>query len=114
PFFERGGRGYSGTNWAHFAPYVGIGVLSVTGDGAFDALKSIHVGVEWEPTSNFSIALTGVVRRVTRLAGGVTVGSPVTGDVPTVTEPHFGLGVVINLSPDFFKIGASQATSFMP
>jgi hypothetical protein len=49
---------------------------------------------------------------VTRLADGVHVGSPVTGEVPTVEKVSLGGAIVFNLSPDFFRVAKSSGSSF--
>ena len=116
PFLERGGRGYTSGSRFHFAPFVGVGVLSMGGEGHAQWLKSIHLGLEWEPTPTFSIAFTGVLRRVTRLREGAILGGP-TGssdsDVPTATRHELGMAVVLNLSPDFFQFGSSGIAGVM-
>lgn len=94
-----------------FGPYVGVGILN-QGATALETLKSLHAGLEWEPTPNFAIALTGVARRVTRLADGYQVGSPVGDDVPTVTRYELGYGVVFSLSPEFFRVAKGAGTGF--
>ena len=104
-------RGYANPDWLRFEPYAGIGVLNDSASG-LQTLKSFHAGVEWEPSANFGVALTGVVRRVTRLADGLRVGSPVTGDVPTVQRADLGIGLVFNLSPEFFRVAKSSGSSF--
>lgn len=88
-----------------FAPYFGLGLLSPRTDGEVDFLKSIHLGAEWEPVPNMAIGVTAVLRRVSRLAPGARVGQPIdpNSDVPTVSEWTVGLGVVLNLSPDFLR-----------
>ena len=58
-------------------------------------------------------ALIIALRRVERLAKGHHVGQPIDGDVPTENRYVFGLGVVINLSPSFLKIGASGAAALL-
>jgi hypothetical protein len=108
PFLEKNGRSYTAGGSANFAPYFGIGVLSVSPDGAnVDFLKSIHLGIEWAPNQNFSIAATGVLRRVTRLAPGLQVGGPVNGDVPTISTQAFGAAVVLNFSPELLNFAGT-------
>jgi hypothetical protein len=104
-------RSYANTNWFRFEPYVGIGVLNDSPTG-IQTLKSLYAGIEWEPTPNFAIALTGVARRVTRLQNGLRVGSPVTGEVPTAQTIGLGAGLVFNLSPEFFRVARSPGSSF--
>lgn len=104
-------RGYANASIFRVEPYVGIGVLNDSPTG-LQTLKSLHAGVEWEPSANFGIALTGVVRRVTRLADGVQVGSPVTGSAPTQEQVDLGVGLVFNLSPEFFRVARSEGSSF--
>ena len=107
-FFDANGRSARGCETAPFcfAPFVGLGLLSPTADGV-TWLKSIHLGIEWELVPNFAIAVTGAVRRVDRLQEGYVVGGPVPNGldgVPTREAWNVGLGVVLNLSPDFFKV----------
>jgi hypothetical protein len=104
-------RGYANTSWTNFEPYVGIGVLN-QGPTALETLKSLHFGLEWEPSANFGIALTGVVRRVQRLADGYRIHSPIDRDVPTVEKAELGFGIVFNLSPDFLRIAKQSGSSF--
>jgi len=109
-FFDSGGRSPNGCEsrpWC-FAPYVGVGLLSPNEQGV-DWFKSFHLGAEWEPVPNFSIALTGALRRVERLQRGAIVGGPVMAGqgVPTRQAWHVGVGIVINLSPDFAKISGA-------
>jgi hypothetical protein len=104
-------RSYANTNWLRFEPYVGIGLLN-DGPTGLETLKSLHAGIEWEPTPNFAIALTGVVRRVNRLQDDLRVGSPVSGSIPTGETIGLGAGVVFNLSPEFFRVARSSGSSF--
>lgn len=98
------------TKGTGLAPYFGIGLLNANGTG-IELVKSIHLGLEYQFAPSFSLALTGVGRRVNRLPPGFTVGSPVTGTVPTTTGFGLGVGLVLNFSPEFFKISAQSATS---
>lgn len=115
--FFRGGRGYS--NWNNLtrfpfgiSPYVGIGVVNAS-QNSLEVFKSVYLGGEWEISGNFSIAVTWVGRRVTRLADGVSEGMPVPeGTVTTVTGFDYGWGVILNLSPDFFRIAQKSGSSF--
>lgn len=93
------------------SPYFGLGLLNASGTG-LELLKSIHAGVEYEFVPSFSVALTFVARRVTRLAPGVEVGSPVTGMVPTTTGFGLGAGLVLNFSPAFLQIAARGSSTF--
>jgi len=115
PYLDRGGRAASGCQNAPFcfSPFFGIGLLSPSSVGGLDFMKSVHLGVEWELTSTFSIGLTANLRRVSRLGGGLRVGAAIDGEV--VTEDRFilGAGVIINLSPAFFKVGASGAAALL-
>lgn len=104
-------RGYAEPSFTNFEPYVGIGVLN-QGPTGLETLKSLHAGIEWEPSPNFGIAFTGVVRRVTRLSDGVRIGSPITGDVPTVEKAEFGFGLVFNLSPEFLRVAKQAGSTF--
>ena len=73
----------------------------------------MHLGVEWELTEAFAIGVTANLRRVERLAKGLKPGYPVESGLPTDDVFVFGLGVVINLSPEFLKIGASGAKAVL-
>ncbi|HEU4729894.1 MAG TPA: hypothetical protein VFT22_18485 [Kofleriaceae bacterium] len=112
-FLEEGGRGYAvpGHN-KHFAPYFGIGVLNQT-DSGLKTFRSFQLGLEYELNPHFSIAVTAVARRITRLSGA-SVGDPVqmSGSIPTETDFAFGWGIVINLSPDFLRLAARSGSSF--
>lgn len=108
-----GARGYTTACYPHcFEPYVGVGLLAQGSSSALETLKSIHAGLEWEPTPNFAIALTGALRRVNRLADGYKIGAPVGDDVPTQTKIEWGIGLVLNLSPEFFRIAKGASTGF--
>jgi hypothetical protein len=106
------GRSYANTSLRDraggFAPYAGLGLLAASGTGV-EILKSVHMGLEWEPTPNFSIGLTAVARRVTRLGDGLSVGSPVTGDVPTQEVIRWGGALVLNFSTEFFRTAGRES-----
>lgn len=93
-----------------FAPYIGVGVLGTSqGSGSVDVFKTLYAGLEWEPMPNFSVAVTYVLRRVTRLDGQYAEGSMVMLDKPpTVTTHESGLGIVLNMSPDFFRFNKGK------
>lgn len=111
-FFDKGGRSYNIGEPGHWAPYFGIGLLNQSQSG-FELLKSIHLGLEYEISRQFSIAFTLVGRKVTRLADGLDVGDPIsTMTVPTRTGYEVGVGVVVNLSPEFLKVAKSPAGGF--
>ena len=114
-YLDAGGRPGIGCDAAPFCfnPYFGLGIMSASGDGDVDFLKSVHLGAEWEITPNFALALTANLRRVKRLGGDLKVGSPIAGDIPTENRFAFGMGVVINLSPDFLRIGAGGAAGVL-
>lgn len=118
PYLDDGGRPDRGCDLRPlcFGPYVGLGVLAPGADGAV-FFKSLHVGLEWEPAPGFSVALTLVGRRVDRLAPDVHIGSPLAvGTSPTREQLGLGVGLVVNVSPDFLKIasgtGATTAGGF--
>ncbi len=115
PYLDAGGRSAAGCDSAPFcfSPYFGLGLVSASSDGTAQFFKSVHLGVEWELTPSFSIAVTGNLRRVERLAAGYHVGQPIDGAVPTEDRYVFGLGVVINLSPSFLKIGAAGSAALL-
>ncbi|MEM9455270.1 MAG: hypothetical protein AAGF11_13900 [Myxococcota bacterium] len=108
------GRSYTNTRLRDraggFAPFAGLGLVEASDTGV-EVLKSLHMGLEWEPTPNFSIAATAVSRRVTRLTEGAQVGDPVTGEVPTREVIRWGGGVVLNFSTDFFRIATRESRS---
>lgn len=111
-FFDRGGRSYNVGEPGHWAPYLGIGLLNQS-QTSFELLKSIHLGFEYEISRQFSIAFTVVGRKVTRLADGLEVGDPIsTMTVPTRTGYELGVGVVVNLSPEFLKVAKSPSGGF--
>jgi len=111
-FFDDGGRSYVARESDRFGLYVGIGVLNQAAT-SLELLKSAHLGLEYELSPQFSIALTFVGRKVTRLADGLHVGQPVMeGDVPTRTGYEVGLGLVFNVSPEFFKLAKTPSSSF--
>lgn len=111
------GRGYSGqesfaSRLFRLAPYVGLGVLTNSPNG-IDGFKSFYFGAEWELAPSFSVAFTGVVRRVTRLGSGVQEGSPAPdGSVPTQTQHELGWGVVVNITPSFLRLANQPASGF--
>jgi hypothetical protein len=87
--------------------------MSASSNGDLTWMKSVHLGVEWELTEAFAVALTANLRRVERLASGYRPGYPVDGQVPVDDVFVFGFGVVINLSPEFLRIGASGAAAVL-
>lgn len=116
--FIRGGKGrrYIGQPLRKralgLAPFVGTGMLAVDKQGA-EFLKSLHLGLEWEPVPHFSFAVTAVGRRVDRLQGGLRVGSAVSeGEVPTRTGVLWGVGFVVNVTPEFFRF-ANQSSELL-
>lgn len=115
PYLDEGGRPGAGCANAPlcFNPYFGLGLLSASSNGELQWLKSVHLGVEWELAEAFAIGVTANLRRVERLSSGYEPGYPVDGSVPTDDVFVFGLGVVINLSPEFLKIGASGAKAVL-
>lgn len=115
PYLDAGGRAGSGCESAPFCfnPYFGLGLLSASSGGDLQWLKSVHLGVEWELTEAFAIGVTANLRRVERLARGFAPGYPVDGDVPTDDKFVFGVGLVVNLSPEFLKVGASGAAAVL-
>jgi hypothetical protein len=115
PYLDSGGRAASGCESAPFCfnPYFGLGLMSASSNGDLTWMKSVHLGVEWELTEAFAVALTANLRRVERLASGYRPGYPVDGQVPVDDVFVFGFGVVINLSPEFLRIGASGAAAVL-
>lgn len=117
-FDGKKGRAYDSTRLCQracgFAPYIGLGVLNVSAPTGLEFLKSVHLGLEWEPQRNVSIALTAIARRVTELRPGYAVGSPIVGtDVPTRERLAFGVGLVINLTPEFLRFAIRGSSSLL-
>jgi hypothetical protein len=92
---------------SHAGLFFGFGVLSIAGTNSIDYLKSIHAGLEWEFSPNFAIAVTAVVRRVDELTAGAMVGGPAPMTIPTQSQYVVGAGLVLNISPSFFKFAAN-------
>jgi|GEM_PF-1620955 len=115
PYLDAGGRAGSGCENAPFCfnPYFGLGLMSASSNGDLQWLKSVHLGLEWELTEAFAIGITANLRRVERLAKGFRPGYPVEGGVPTDDVFVFGMGIVVNLSPEFLKIGAGGAAAVL-
>ncbi|HWO11705.1 MAG TPA: hypothetical protein VNN80_19555 [Polyangiaceae bacterium] len=110
-YLKWGGRSYENNDTWFIAPFVGFGVLSATAQG-IDAFRSFHLGIEFEPIRQLSIAATWVIRRVDRLAGGLTEGSPLAGDsITTRSDWGTGFGIVINATPDVFRFAAHSEGS---
>ncbi|MBK8233300.1 MAG: hypothetical protein IPK72_22690 [Candidatus Eisenbacteria bacterium] len=113
-----GRRAYQGTTLrergAGFAPYIGLGLVNLTSTTGLEFFRSLHLGVEWEPVQNFSLAVTMVGRRVTRLRDGYMVGSPVSGDVvPTREVLTWGVGVILNVTPNLFRFAARTTSGLV-
>lgn len=110
-----GGRSHTVNGFScqnlRIAPYFGFGLVSQSATGV-EALGSIHMGVEFEVTSSFSVAGTAVWRDVTRLSQGYDVGSPVeVGTTFTTEVTGFGFGLVLNVSPDFLQFGTPSSST---
>lgn len=109
-FSSRRGRTYVSPRpwWSYVlpSPFVGLGVVGTLGD-KFTAFQSLHLGGEWEFTRSFTIGVTAVLRRTTRLNDGLVVGSPVSDsnvESSTHQELNWGLGLVVNFSPEFLQV----------
>jgi hypothetical protein len=88
------------------SPFVGIGAVGTLGDKV-TAFQSLHLGGEWEFARSVSLSVTAVLRRTTRLNQGLVVGSPVSETEivnSTHSELNWGLGLVVNFSPDLLQI----------
>lgn len=102
-----GGRDYtqrlfSRNNWG-VGPVFGLGVVSVDGS-KIQALRSVYLGVEFEPVRFFSISVGPVFRRVDLLADGYRVGSGLPdAKVPIKERVAVGGFLMINFTPQFFK-----------
>ena len=129
----RGGRSYLGAHdykdqakvncdWrlpvlqSCLAPYVAFGFLSAKGREqtvVFEALKSVYFGMEVEFHPNMSLAFAGVVRRVSRFQENYAAGAVVPS---TLEEPpsrdviHPGFAIMLNISPNIFKVVSDAAT----
>lgn len=106
-----GGRSHTGGHNAYVAPFVGFGVVG-QGAAGVEALNAIYTGVEVEFTPTFSLAAAAVWRRVTSLADGYAVGSPVeVGTSYTTTKTGVGFGLILNVSPDFLQFATPSSKS---
>ncbi|MCA9709776.1 MAG: hypothetical protein KDK70_28310, partial [Myxococcales bacterium] len=100
---------YHGERTVTAGSYFGLGVLGTDTAKGLDALTSGHVGLELAVGRDFGIALDFSLRRTQKLRGDLDVGSPVEGrDIDRLgITPAFG--VVLNLSPRFWKaVGAAR------
>ena len=91
-----------------FAPYLGIGLVSVKADENAELafLRSMYFGAELEFVPSFSVAGAVVIRKVSRLSASQHIGSPTTDGVSTESTTGVGFGLVVNFSPEFFKIAS--------
>lgn len=88
---------------AYVAPYIGFGVVGTTGEEAIP-FGSLYLGWEVEFARHFSVAITYTMHRVTRLATGYEIGSPVDATTNfTSTGPGHGIAIVLNGSPSFLQ-----------
>jgi hypothetical protein len=109
-----GGRTYERRDNVYVAPFIGFGVVSLDASG-LDSFKSLHLGLEAELIPQLSVGLTWVIRRVDRLANGLMEYSPTTNDqVPMKSDVGFGVGLVINATPEIFKFGVPGASNAQP
>jgi hypothetical protein len=115
-FSQREGRDYvHPLTWDarhRFAPYFGLGVVSAapSSEGGTKSawLRSVYLGGEYEIFQGASIAAAFVIRRAERRADGVMVGELVpSGTALTDMKTQFGIGLVLNFTPDFFKVAAT-------
>jgi len=114
-YLDSNGRPSTGCSWAPFcfSPYFALGVVSPTDEGV-DLLTSVHVGAEWEPVDNFSVAATVVGRRVSRLRNGLRIGGAVTEDADlTASRYVLGGAIVFNVSPEFLRFATKGAAGLV-
>lgn len=106
-----GGRSHTGGDNAYVAPYIGFGLAGQSATG-IEALNAIYTGIEVEFTPTFSLAGAVVWRKVTDLADGYAVGSPVGINTNYTTEKTgVGFGLILNVSPDFLQFATPSSSS---
>jgi len=102
---RRKGRGWEYIS-QHFAGYLGLGVLAADGADILP-LSSVYLGVEWEPAPDFSITPTLALRRGERLnppyQEGDRLPSGTTVASLTTMTANIGFGLVVSVSPRFFR-----------
>jgi len=109
--WRHGGRTYVNRDALSYvlpSPYLGIGVVTAKSDGV-QAIPSLHLGLEWELSKSFAFSLDAVARRVTRLADGFSIGSPV-AELSTFTQDRYewGLGFTVSVSPEFLQFAVGK------
>jgi hypothetical protein len=105
-----GGRSYENQENAYFAPYIGLGVLSVD-TSSVSAFTTLYNGIEFEPIPSVSIVAAFAIRRVDRLGGGLHAGSPIeNGTIPIRHDFGFGPALVINAAPNIFQFGPASSS----
>ncbi len=110
-FIERGGRDYLSDRQLRLAPMLGLGVLAVSGtDLRVTAFTSYYAGVDVELTPGFAVDFAFTLRRVQRLDARYEVGDLIPSDAEVETAHVFrpGLGVVLSLTPQLFRLPATQ------
>ncbi len=119
PFMQRGGRDYLDQRgvWKRVAPYIGLGLASTQFDDvpSLSILSSAYLGAEVELNPSSSVAVGLAVNWEKGLPAGYAVGSPApagstTDTLSTRLRATPALGVVLNLSPEFFKVARAGAT----
>jgi hypothetical protein len=92
---------------AYVAPFIGFGVVGMSGAEAVP-FGSLYLGWEMEFARHFSVAIAYTLHRVTRLATGYEIGSPVDATTNfTETGPGHGIAIVLNGSPSFLQFARS-------
>lgn len=112
---HHGGRAYhSESRWWRLLPnpYLGVAILT-QGTQGVQTLKSVYLGGDIEFFPQFSVAIAAVARRANRLAPGLQVGGPARPDQDlTVERWNWGVAVVVNVAPDFFRFAAQGGEYF--
>src|SRR5262249_43091994 len=86
-------------------PYVGARIVGIQ-NSSVTALTSFFFAASLDLKPSISIALAYVLRRTTELPAGYAVGSPYSGtELATVSGWGHGVAVIVNLTPEFFRIG---------
>jgi hypothetical protein len=116
PFLRRGGRGYAAPEDRRplldsLAPYVGFSLMSATQSQNPSFMKSAFVGAEWEFNPSSSLALALSFHQVEALREPYVVGSPVLPEKNvSYSAWRPGVTLLLNASPDLFKIATGAAT----
>jgi hypothetical protein len=90
----------------HLGLYAGLGVIGY--DGArLDYLRSMYIGGEFEVNRNFSIALTGNLRREDRLATSMVGGPVPDSGIALQSKYGWNCAFVFSISNEWFQFAKS-------